>query len=770
KQLKYISAYLIIAAAMTEPESASANQSQSELINEEDPDACLEHDSFGAEQIAAATELSGFEDDGEADEDLFEELERLRESGFATVDEDDADDGGGGLGGGSETAWRIDLETALLDDECDFGTVRNICRGRAVPGHLRAQVWSICLGAASGGARAASLLDEFDGLFDLPEQAELRAACRDFVRDWDAGGGEGGVAMQSDLESMLTHYCKLTGRKFLPVWLQVVRALLQLPQQPPQQQQPSTRALFPMFSALLTKYTPRPEPACHVFRLLLQYHEPALSSLLDSLRLPVADFASDWMAGLLARDLATEVLHPLWDMYFLLADPFLLLFIGLVFVVNCKESLLAPDVDAESVRRMLSTTPSALGVADVADLCTLAQHYACRTPASLRTLFTAALFGDAEPDADLLMALCLPVTVAEVTRDPPFTLVDVRSPDMYNRGHLAGAYNLDSGLLLSRPTEFDSALAAVVRTANGPLCVSGHGRKEEDTTTVLVAAQLLRRLCPGVSIFPGGYAALHKELGPNRLAEHCQKTCPECARSAAASSGGQSKQQQQQLPSTQRASNQQQDQPQSKQQQQQQQQRQLAAQGEQQLFKRLRHKADSLVTKMSQLAQAGIAISGVDSVGGGGGSGKNSYRNTGDVFSLEGEDDEEDETEELVSVSTWQRDALSSYPCSLLLGDDNQQTPGYLIIREQHMYLLRLCPKQPGMAAIVVRRPLVKVVKITSKKRLPEFITLKYGDTDKDGVTHLTDMDRVVIPKAGEATKDVKMQIIKLLGGVSPQQ
>uniref|UniRef100_A0A1I8IYD5 TBC1 domain family member 23 n=1 Tax=Macrostomum lignano TaxID=282301 RepID=A0A1I8IYD5_9PLAT len=339
-----------------------------------------------------------------------------------------------------------------------------------------------------------------------------------------------------------------------------------------------------MFSALLTKYTPRPEPACHVFRLLLQYHEPALSSLLDSLRLPVADFASDWMAGLLARDLATELIrHPA----------------GLVFVVNCKESLLAPDVDAESVRRMLSTTPSALGVADVADLCTLAQHYACRTPASLRTLFTAALFGDAEPDADLLMALCLPVTVAEVTRDPPFTLVDVRSPDMYNRGHLAGAYNLDSGLLLSRPTEFDSALAAVVRTANGPLCVSGHGRKEEDTTTVLVAAQLLRRLCPGVSIFPG---------------------------------------------------------------------------------KRI----------------------------------------------------------------TWQRDALSSYPCSLLLGDDNQQTPGHLII--PHVPVAAL-PKQPGMAAIAVRRPLVKVVKITSKKRLPEFITFKYGDTDKDGVTHLTDMDRVVIPR-----------------------
>uniref|UniRef100_A0A1I8JR61 Rhodanese domain-containing protein n=1 Tax=Macrostomum lignano TaxID=282301 RepID=A0A1I8JR61_9PLAT len=618
---------------MTEPESASANQSQSELINEEDPDACLEHDSFGAEQIAAATELSGFEDDGEADEDLFEELERLRESGFATVDEDDADDGGGGLAVAAkqlgESIWKLlclTTSATLAPSEISAGAAQCLatCVLRCGP-----SVWA----RASGGARAASLLDEFDGLFDLPEQAELRAACRDFVRDWGRRRRRrrrsNAVGFGVDADALLqTDWSEVSacGSSSTSAAAAAATAATTIYPSP-----------IPNVLALLTKYTPRPEPACHVFRLLLQYHEPALSSLLDSLRLPWLTLPpTGWPAYWLETWRRKLRCSPAsW------ICTSLLVCISAMFIRSPN----AAEHNAKRSRRSRRGRFVHLGAA-------LRLPYACQPAHSVHRRSVC----DAEPDADLLMALCLPVTVAEVTRDPPFTLVDVRSPDMYNRGHLAGAYNLDSGLLLSRPTEFDSALAAVVRTANGPLCVSGHGRKEEDTTTVLVAAS-------------------------------CSVAC---------------------------------------------------------------------------------APVGVDSVGGGGGSGKNSYRNTGDVFSLEGEDDEEDETEELVSVSTWQRDALSSYPCSLLLGDDNQQTPGHLIIR--HMYLLRLCPKQPGMAAIVVRRPLVKVVKITSKKRLPEFITFKYGDTDKDGVTHLTDMDRVVIPKAGEATKDVKMQIIKLLGGVSPQQ
>ena len=36
----------------------------------------------------------------------------------------------------------IDLESALIDG-CDFGTLRNICKGRPVPEHLRAEIWQV---------------------------------------------------------------------------------------------------------------------------------------------------------------------------------------------------------------------------------------------------------------------------------------------------------------------------------------------------------------------------------------------------------------------------------------------------------------------------------------------------------------------------------------------------------------------------------------------------------------------------------------------------
>lgn len=37
-----------------------------------------------------------------------------------------------------------ELETALVE-ECDFGSLRNICKGRPVPEHLRAEVWQVRL-------------------------------------------------------------------------------------------------------------------------------------------------------------------------------------------------------------------------------------------------------------------------------------------------------------------------------------------------------------------------------------------------------------------------------------------------------------------------------------------------------------------------------------------------------------------------------------------------------------------------------------------------
>ena len=85
------------------------------------------------------------------------------------------------------------------------------------------------------------------------------------------------------------------------------------------------------------------------------------------------------------------------------------------------------------------------------------------------------------------------------------------------------------------------------------------------------------------------------------------------------------------------------------------------------------------------------------------------------------------------------------------------------------------------MAAISSRRPLVSLVKITSKKNKPELISFKYGNVinknesdSKKGAAvaaavakkeevEISTVDQFLIPEAGEASKVVKMQVIKIL-------
>jgi hypothetical protein len=86
------------------------------------------------------------------------------------------------------------------------------------------------------------------------------------------------------------------------------------------------------------------------------------------------------------------------------------------------------------------------------------------------------------------------------------------------------------------------------------------------------------------------------------------------------------------------------------------------------------------------------------------------------------------------------------------------------------------------MAAISSRRPLISLVKITSKKNKPEMISFKYGNVLNKNETKssvamkknddlstgqnevkITTVDQFLIPEAGEASKAVKMQVIKIL-------
>jgi len=96
-------------------------------------------------------------------------------------------------------------------------------------------------------------------------------------------------------------------------------------------------------------------------------------------------------------------------------------------------------------------------------------------------------------------------------------------------------------------------------------------------------------------------------------------------------------------------------------------------------------------------------------------------------------------------------------------------------VSDSHLIVLRDIPHEKGSAWLQARRPLSTILKITSKKRHPEFITFSYGTNSRDtgpsssgggGATAddtVSTVDRFIIPQAGDATKCIKQQIIKVL-------
>ena len=94
------------------------------------------------------------------------------------------------------------VEAALLES-CSLEDLRLVCRGRTIPNSMRAKIWHRFLGLSS----AKSGFEKFNEIFDLANQEVLRNDCRVLVESLD-NDEEDKVSIMSDLESLLTYYCK----------------------------------------------------------------------------------------------------------------------------------------------------------------------------------------------------------------------------------------------------------------------------------------------------------------------------------------------------------------------------------------------------------------------------------------------------------------------------------------------------------------------------------------------------------------------------------
>ncbi|XP_066562131.1 TBC1 domain family member 23 isoform X2 [Amia ocellicauda] len=679
-------------------------------------------------------------------------------------------------------SWDRELAEALDSGGCDLETVRNIIQGRELPAQQRAQIWKIALNVAGKGDSLAS----WDGSLDLPEQSLIHSRCQQLL-DQLSVPEESRDAALADTEAVITFYCKSRNITFTPDlnWPHLLRPLLglQLPRSD----------LYNCFYAIMNKYIPRdcvPKGRpFHLYRLLLQYHEPELCSFLDTKKITPDSYAISWLGSLFSSHCPPEVTQAMWDVYLQQADPFLIFFLMLIILVNAKDGILAQEGDGkEEIVKMLESSPAYLECEDLEDLFSLAHYYYSKTPLSLRkenqNLFGSSLVALKEEEMDLSQALCLPVSVPEILQANQlqaegvrFFVVDCRPAEQYNAGHLSTAFHLDSDLMLQNPSEFALSVKSLLEAqkqslesgsvASGEhLCFMGSGREEEDMYMNMVLAHFLQKNKEYVSIAKGGFMALQQHLadinveGPDNVYVHwiVSTSGP---RGSIGSADGES----------------------------------VNGAGDGKGVKSLVNKMTfALKSKSVNVKEKVISfientstpvdrlsftlpwpeketperhVSSSDRVG-------KPYRGVKPVFSIGDEEEydtdeidsssmSDDDRKEVVNIQTWinKPDIKHHVPCSEVK-ETGHMFPSHLLVTATHMYCLREIASRKGFAYIQSRQALNSVVKITSKKKHPELITFKFGNSSSSGVEILA-VERYLIPNAGDATKAIKQQIMKVL-------
>ncbi|XP_057302283.1 TBC1 domain family member 23-like [Hydractinia symbiolongicarpus] len=665
--------------------------------------------------------------------------------------------------GMEDLAWKTDL-TLCLSKQPDLVRLRELCRGKKIPSDCRPELWKITLNVV-GKPDALAI---WDGLLDMNEQEVLKEDCTlQSAKLRLTEDDEEEVAR--DMEGLITFYCKSRSEKYRStsglVELLSPFITLNLP----------LSEVYNCFYAMQSRFIPREcyrdGKPFHLFRQLLQYHDPQLCSFLDSRKIPPDLYAQRWLRSLFVSVCDSDVTHAMWDIYFLESDPYFAFFLMLVMVLNAKDQILEMATRNKSaIIEMITNFPSQLGVDDIEDFCTLAQYYATRTPQSYRKEFQPFLFGSKITTSDFISnSLCLQVSIPELLEsvdvrckeDVRFFLVDCRPAGQYNNGHLPTAFHLDANLMLQAPSEFQTAVSALFATqqqaieagsnAGGEhLCFMGSGRESEDQYVNMVVANFLQRGTHFVSVAKGGYTAVHELLVADlagNLVDHSVKLCIVCSPEASMSSEDESHELSKGDLSPTPAS--------------------PKAGIVDKLSSSIRNRGADVKERLGRLITDSKQpqerhVSEKDKTG-------KRYRGVNlDIFSIEDPDDtvsSSGDEHETVNIDTWikRSDVVRHFPCSEITSS-GQMFSSYILLTSSHLFILReiVDKDRPGWAHIQSRPHLSSIVKITSKRKHPDLITFKYGTSDGEDFT-ITGAQRFLIPNSKQAMKKIKERILKVI-------
>ncbi|XP_008553627.1 TBC1 domain family member 23 [Microplitis demolitor] len=662
-----------------------------------------------------------------------------------------------------ENTWALELEAALLDAESlSASDIYAMTKGQPIPANLRPDVWQACLDVTNRGNQ----LIHFNEIFDLPEQNLIRKDCQELV-DKLGNDDNDKVSVLSDLESIVTFYCKCRGKSYTSGngWLELLGPLisLKLPRS----------ATYNLFEAIRDVYIPRGDTHSSILRLLLLYHDPELCSFLDTKRVSPDQYTKGWINTLFAGVCTLPVIHTIWDLYFMQEDPFFMLFSSLVMVVNAREKILSmKDDERQNIIDTLSAMPRAIEVEDVADFCSLAQYYKMTTPNSFKQELYPIMFGEGGDEKLISTALCLPVTADELvenTIEAPlcssipsesvrFFLVDCRPVEQYNAGHLPTAFHLDCNLMLQEPAAFATAVDGLLRAqrqalaigsnAGGEhLCFVGSGRQEEDRYTHMVVASFLQKHTQYVSMVKNGYQAIHEYFGDEvitNLVDHNFQRCLICNSNSSESNSKNTSP--------------------------------MKNKSNSDLFGKIgmamKLKSQEVKGKLfDYIVNPSTSVTSSNKDDKKDDEPTKRSKSTMPVFSIDDVHDpdmvisnpENEQPVEVVSISQWLKNPqlLHSFKCQEVKVN-GYVYESHLLVTDSHLIVLREIPGRRDAAHVIVKRPLSNIVRITSRKHHPDLITFKYGTTQSDMLV-ISDMDRLLIPNGGEAVKLISQQILKEL-------
>ncbi|CAD5216404.1 unnamed protein product [Bursaphelenchus okinawaensis] len=590
--------------------------------------------------------------------------------------------------------------------------------------------------------RPDPLLD-WDQLYNLKNQAILRKDTRKMFESL-----HNCKIPAHEVESLITLYCKKRHIEYETGngWLDIIKVLLHVDF--------DASTLYNVFYAITTKYIPRSSDAdgkvYDLFRLILQYHDPQLCSFLDSMKIQPQHYAKEWFTSLMSKSLTPDVCRCVWDLYFQQGDPFLLFFVSLSFLQCAKENIMKLK-NRDKVIEHIVKSPKDMSVDDIPDLfdvCVVTMNY---TPISLRRDFHCLLFGanlvDDFTDFPLNRIICLPVSTGEIYKkvidlnvNAPvqifnYFIIDTRPHDIFVTGSILGAYNLNGQLIIEEPENFKIAMTSLLQFKQNThpkdhICFVGSGDSEEDATMFMVIARFLQQNIPNISYVDGGFKGVHLMLQEmnalGKLNNHIDpEKCAECC----------SKEVGQSLSIMEK------------------------------MKRAVQAKKDAISTAVSGMVESTSHTNFKHAKPSDRNSGKR-YKNMHSVFTINNSESESSGDEDMgtgiVAASKekkkWlevqkQQDVFKFFEGHEVF-QDKTHTKCFIVVSYSHMLIYH--DEGDGYVKLTAQHSLSSIVRVTSKRKVPEFLTFKFGYENAFGETQITRVHCFLLAKSGDCAQAIK--------------